>query len=113
MRCIPLLIITISFMGTVSFAKTEQIKSMQIHKKIEELEKIFDGKIGIYAMDTNSHQIVAYRANERFPVQSTFKFISVAAILKKSMTTRKLLQQKIIYKEQDYHPVHVTAHQNC
>lgn len=49
-----------------------------------------------------------YRAEERFPVCSTFKAIAVAAVLKRSMTDNNLMQQRINYKKTDlvtYSPI--------
>lgn len=65
------------------------------------LEKTFHCKIGVYAIDTGTHQVISYHANDRFPVQSTFKLLAVAAILKKSMLIPGLLQQNIHYKQRD------------
>lgn len=69
--------------------------------KLKALESSFDGKIGVYALDTANGQQIQYRASEHFPIQSTFKVIVVAGILKKSTTNSQLLQQKINYKKQD------------
>ena len=76
--------------------------------KLKNLEKNFDGKIGVYALNTNNNQIISYRADERFPVQSTMKLIGVSALLKKSNSNKKLLKEKIHYKKNDvmfWHPV--------
>jgi beta-lactamase class A len=67
--------------------------------QITALESSFDGKIGVYAINTNNGESIAYRADELFPVQSTLKLIGVAALLKKS--DKNLLQQKIHYTKND------------
>ena len=36
--------------------------------KIKELEKSFDGRIGVYALNTANNAVIAYRPNERFPM---------------------------------------------
>ncbi len=61
--------------------------------RAENLEKNFDGKIGVYAIDTGNNQIIAHRADERFPIQSTLKLIAVSALLKQSSKDKDLLQQ--------------------
>jgi len=98
-----LLAITISFINVnvPVFANAQQIKVTAIQKNLKTLENSFDGRIGIYAIDMNNNKHIEYRSKERFPIQSTFKLIGVSAILKKSMTTPNLLQQKITYKKQD------------
>jgi beta-lactamase class A len=77
---------------------------------IQALEKSFGGKIGVYAIDTNSKTIVSYRANERFPVQSTLKLMGVAALLKQSEEGKISIHEKIHYTEKDlaaypWHPI--------
>ncbi len=84
-----------------TFAGTQQIKPTSIEKKLAELETSFDGRIGIYAINTANNQHIQYRTNERFPIQSTFKIMAVSAILKKSMTDNRLLQEKVFYTKQD------------
>nr|AIA15045.1 ClassA_beta_lactamase [uncultured bacterium] len=70
-------------------------------KQLNKLEHSLDGKIGIFAMNTANQQTIHYRSKERFPIQSTFKLMVVAAILKKSATDPELLQKKIFYTKND------------
>src|SRR5262245_21274904 len=103
-----LILIVAIFMSISVFANTQSVESTQAQNKLEELEKSFDGKIGVYAMNTGNNQIIAYRAEERFPVQSTMKLIGVAALLKKSQSNPNLLQEKIRYSKDDlihWHPI--------
>lgn len=88
--------------ASISFASTEG--------KLANLETSFGGKIGVYAIDTNNGQVIAYRPDERFPVQSTLKLMGVVALLKQSQSDRNinLLQQKIHYTKNDlvaWHPI--------
>lgn len=110
MKCLSLLIaVTFFYIISVSaFADPQQVKSLQLQKQFEKLEKSFDGKIGVYAINTNNNQIIAYRAGERFPVQSTLKLIAVSALLVQSHRNRNLLQEKIQYTKNDlnsWHPI--------
>ncbi len=59
------------------------------------------GRIGVSAVNTANDVWIHYRAEERFPVTSTFKVIAVAAILKLSVKDANLLQQIIKYAESD------------
>ena len=83
------------------YANMLQINPTTAQKKLAELETSSGGRIGIYAINTANNSLIQYRAQERFPFQSTFKVIGVSAMLKKSMTDNNLLQQKITYKKQD------------
>jgi len=103
LRCFLLAVVTIAFSGAClsSFASTQQTKPTSLAKKLAELETSFDGRIGIFAINTANNQRIQYRADERFPIQSTFKVMAVSAILKQSMTDKHLLQQKVTYAKQD------------
>lgn len=72
-----------------------------IEKKLAALEATMKGQVGVFAMNTANNQHLQYRANERFPVQSTFKVMAISAILKQSMNNKHLLQQKITYSKND------------
>jgi len=78
------------------FAQTNTIQ-----KKLTELENSFDGRIGLYAINTANHQKIEHRSQERFPIQSTFKVLAVSAILKESATTPNLLEQKMLFQNKD------------
>ncbi len=99
MKRLLLFILAIAFFNISALADISQTEAQQ---KLTALEKSFAGKIGVYALDTNSNQVIAYRADERFPVQSTFKLIVVAALLKQSQSDKNLLQEKIHYTKNDF-----------
>ena len=108
MKCLSLLFVAISFISISVFASTKQIAFKQTQNSLKTLEESFNGKIGVYAIDTNSYQIVAYRADERFPVQSTMKLLAVAALLKQSQDNENLLKEKIHYNKKNlisWHPI--------
>lgn len=66
--------------------------------KLTQLEKEFGGRIGVYAIDTGSGQTFAYRAEERFPLCSSFKGFLAGAILLKSQQQKGLLDERIRYE---------------
>ncbi|MCW5590450.1 MAG: serine hydrolase [Legionellales bacterium] len=109
-----LLFIVSTFFVISTFANTQAIKLTPTEKKFETLEKSFDGKIGVYAIDTNNNRIISYHADEYFPVQSTSKLMAVATLLKQSEKLKNLLDQKVTYTQKDlmiYSPV-TTLHVN-
>ena len=79
-----------------------------VQENLANLEKTFDGRIGVYAINTDNQEVIAYRADERFPVQSTMKLISVGALFKASENDPNVLQEKIHYTQNDlifWHPI--------
>lgn len=93
---IPVLIgVILSMISMAAFAQ-----SSKLNKDFMQLEHAFNGKLGIYAINTANNMTLQHRANEYFPFQSTVKVIVVADILKKSMTDPHLLQEKIYYSHQ-------------
>jgi beta-lactamase class A len=50
--------------------------------RFRQLERRFDARLGVYALDTGSGRSVAYNAGERFPFASTFKALAAGAILR-------------------------------
>lgn len=89
-------------------AKPTSGTSQQVQAELRNLETLFEGRIGIYAIDTNNNNTIAYRENERFPLQSTLKLMGVASLLKLSEKNEKKLQETVHYSKKDlvfWHPV--------
>ncbi|MGC0151620.1 carbapenem-hydrolyzing class A beta-lactamase [Chromobacterium vaccinii] len=63
------------------------------------IEKDFGGTIGVHAIDTGSGAVVSYRAEERFPLCSSFKGFVAAATLARSQQQAGLLDKRIAYGE--------------
>ena len=84
MTFLRLIIVVITFVNISAFANAQKANFISPKKKLEKLEKISGVKIGVYSIDTNSAKVISYRADERFPVQSTMKLIGVSALLKLS-----------------------------
>ncbi|WP_338930810.1 class A beta-lactamase [Streptomyces netropsis] len=52
-------------------------------REFKELERKFDARLGVYAVDTGTGREVAYNDGERFAHASTFKALAAAAVLRK------------------------------
>ena len=78
-----------------------QISHAQIHEQLASLEINAKGRLGVYAINTANHEIVAYRSNERFPMCSTHKVMAVAAMLKASEASPNLLKTVLHYDSSD------------
>lgn len=76
---------------TVTFANSQN--------DFANLEKKFNGRLGISAIDMTTQKTIRYRANERFPMGCTSKVMGVAAILKQSMSQPDLLKENVTYQK--------------
>ncbi|MBV8850555.1 MAG: class A beta-lactamase [Methylobacteriaceae bacterium] len=75
---------------------------------MRELESRHGGRLGVAVADTASGLRVGYRADEAFPLCSTFKFLAAAAILARADAKSLRLDQHIAFGESDldsYSPV--------
>ncbi|MFE2019075.1 class A beta-lactamase [Streptomyces sp. NPDC059499] len=52
-------------------------------REFKELERKFDARLGVYAIDTGTGREVAYKDGERFAYASTFKVLAAGAVLRK------------------------------
>jgi beta-lactamase class A len=102
-RSLLLAAVAIPFAGACNNALALPHKSdkQTLRTKLSELEASANGRIGLSALNIQNGKRVQYRADERFPLCSTFKAMAVAAVLKKSMTNAHLLQQRVVYDQKD------------
>ncbi len=77
-------------------------------ERIAAIEKRDGGRLGVAVLDTGTGARVQHRADERFPMCSTFKFLAAAAVLKQAEAGTVRLDQRIPYGPADllsYAPV--------
>ncbi len=83
---------------------------------LRQLEEHVGGRLGVSAIDTGSKRVVEYRADERFPMCSTFKFMLCAAVMagsgslakEKNFSTANILARRISIEKNDlvsYSPI--------
>ncbi|MBW4529333.1 MAG: class A beta-lactamase [Aphanothece saxicola GSE-SYN-MK-01-06B] len=65
------------------------------------LEARSGGRLGVFAIDSASGARIGHRADERFPLCSTFKAILAAAVLDRSQREPGFLEQRIRFRRQD------------
>jgi beta-lactamase class A len=70
-------------------------------RALEDVEARLHGRIGVYALDTGTGRALAHRADERFPMCSTFKWALVAAILDRADRGALRLDERLSYGEAD------------
>jgi beta-lactamase class A len=68
---------------------------------IADIEQRHSGRLGVFAVDTGSGRTLAYRADERFLMCSTFKGLLAALILARVDAGREFLDRMIPYSEKD------------
>jgi beta-lactamase class A len=76
--------------------------------RIAAIETRIGGRIGVAALDTANDKNLDYRAEERFPMCSTFKFLAAAAVLKRVDEKKERLERFVPYNAKDileYAPV--------
>jgi beta-lactamase class A len=76
--------------------------------RIAAIETRLGGRIGVAAVDTSNDKHLDYRAEERFPMCSTFKFLATAAVLKRVDEKKERLERFVPYNAKDileYAPV--------
>ncbi|ALQ71041.1 class A beta-lactamase [Bacillus thuringiensis] len=81
-------------------------KNQATHKEFSQLEKKFDARLGVYAIDTGTNQTISYRPNERFAFASTYKALAAGVLLQQYSTEK--LNDVITYTKEDlvdYSPV--------
>lgn len=78
------------------------------HTQLAALEQAAGGRLGVAAWRHGSELRVAYRADERFPLASTFKAMLAGAVLARSVSQPGLLHQHVRYEKKElvtYSPI--------
>lgn len=76
--------------------------------RLAELERRNGGRLGVAAIDTASGRRVGHRAEELFPLCSTFKFLAAAFVLARVDRGEEKLDRRVVFAEKDlvtYSPV--------
>jgi beta-lactamase class A len=77
-------------------------------RALADIERRIGGRIGVFAIDTGTGRTIEQRADERFAMCSTFKWLLAAAVLERVDCGELALQQMLAYTEADlleYAPV--------
>lgn len=68
---------------------------------VAEIEAGVGGRVGVFAVDTGSGRQVAHRADERFAMCSTFKWVLAAALLANADRAQLSLDERVGYGPSD------------
>ena len=80
-------------------------------KRLAGIEAANGGRLGVFVRDTGTGSILAHRADERFPMCSTFKLLAAAAALKRVDEGQERLDRKLAFGPSDlleYAPISKT-----
>lgn len=88
--------------------KVEQTQksSHETGRKFMQLEKKFDARLGVFAIDTSTNRTVVYRPDERFAYTSTYKAVAAGLVLQQNSIDK--LDEVITYTKDDlvtYSPI--------
>jgi len=89
---------TLPFAPAFAAPKRETLRAAE--RRIIDIERKSGGRLGV-AVIGGSGVSLKHRANERFAMCSTFKFLAAAAVLKKVDAGKARLDQEIAYGEKD------------
>ena len=71
------------------------------NKRLAEIEAREGGRLGVFVRDTGAGTTIEHRADERFPMCSTFKLLTAAAALKRVDDGAERLDRTIAYGPND------------
>lgn len=74
------------------------------NKNMADIEAAFEGRVGVYAINTGSGKAYSYRANERFPLCSSFKAFLAAAVLKMDQDSPGVLLERVNFHNRTMEP---------
>lgn len=98
--------------GTDATQASKTMGSKTFNDKIAALEDGVGGRLGVSLVDTASGRQWGYRADERFPMCSTFKFLAAAAVLHRVDQGHEQLSRRIVYGKQELVPYSPTTGQH-
>jgi beta-lactamase class A len=111
-KVVPILLLSCVTLVGCSSEETNSAQPKQkkqgtaITNDFAKLEEKFDARLGVFALDTGTNQIVTYRSDERFIYASTHKALAVGALLQQRSIAD--LNQRITYTRNDlvnYNPI--------
>lgn len=92
--------------GAVLLAKARPARAAgalqaQLDEALPKLEKTTGGRLGVTILDTANGTAAGYRADERFPMCSTFKALAAGAVLAQVDAGKERLDRRVHYAASD------------
>jgi len=79
-------------------------KADAIRQRLKQIEAESGGRLGVSMVDTTSGLHAGLRADERFPMCSTFKLLAAGAVLTRADRGQEDLQRRIVFSRRDLVP---------
>jgi beta-lactamase class A len=95
------LILIMTLVSCWGISNAQNQSDLSIENKLKNLESSTEGRLGIYAINTENGHVIEYRSDEAFPMGCTSKVMGVSALLKKSMSDPSLLSTKVKYSKEN------------
>jgi beta-lactamase class A len=95
-------------LGPVGRALAAGNRPSEWQSKLAALERRHGGRLGVSVLDMESGRRVGHRADERFPMCSTFKFLASALVLARVDQGKERLDRRVVFAKDDlvtYSPV--------
>lgn len=73
----------------------------ELSKQLADIEKASGGRLGVGVLDTGNGRRAGHRADERFPLCSTFKFLAAAFVLARVDQRKERLERRVVYGPRD------------
>lgn len=83
-------------------ARTERIAIAQA--RLRELERENGGRLGVCVLDLTTNDRIEHRADERFALCSTFKFLAASLVLARVDREEEKLERRVAYSKADLVP---------
>lgn len=87
--------------GRNTFAKPVKVNRLSFAAQLTELEEKSGGRLGVAFLDTATNASAGHRADERFPMCSTHKLLSVAAVLTRVDNGKERLDRYVHYTQKE------------
>lgn len=87
--------------GAVAALAVSRAASADEATDIAAIEHRLGGRLGVAALDTGSVRLIEHRANERFAMCSTFKFLAAVAVLARIDRKEERLDRLVRYTKKD------------
>lgn len=91
---------------SIAFAADES--GQELLDKVDRIEERLDARIGVAVLDTQTGRRWGHRADERFPMSSTFKALACGAVLARVDAGQESLERRIRFEASDlvtYSPI--------
>ena len=76
-------------------------EASELSKQLADIEKASGGRLGVGVLDTGNGRRAGHRADERFPLCSTFKFLAAAFVLARVDQRKERLERRVVYGPRD------------